>query len=290
MRNVHVNVKEGIKRYFLIAVAVALYSAGIGLFLDPYDLIPGGVTGIAIILNRILQIETGTLIFIINIPILIIALWKFGFRFLASTVYAVILTTFFTNWTETIDRIELDPLLAALAGAVLCGAGMALVFRQNCTTGGIDIIIKLLRIKYPHLKTGTLFLMFDACLIVIAGFFFGRLESVLYTTIAVFVNSRTMNLFLYGSDEACMFYIISDHTRNIAQRLMKELDIGVTLLNGRGAYSNTEKEIILCVTPKKIAPKVLLCVKEMDRNAFMLACSANEIYGEGYKSYDSAQL
>lgn len=279
-----------IKRYLLITVAAVSYAVGIGVFLDPNDLVPGGVSGIAIILNRMIGLETGTLILLINIPILLLGLWKFGAKFLTSTIYAVILTTIFINEGEKIAVIRLDPMLAAVTGGVFCGAGMALIFRQNATTGGIDIIIKLLRGRFPHLRTGTLFLMLDVVIIVLAGVFFGKTESALYAAIAVFVTARAMNVLLYGSDEARLFYIISDYTRDIADRLMKELDIGVTFLDGRGAYYNTEKEVILCACPKKVAPKVLNCVREMDRNAFMLACSANEIYGEGYKSYDSTQL
>lgn len=277
-------------RYFLIAVATFIYSAGISLFLDPNDLAPGGITGIAIILNRLSNIETGTLIFILNIPIFAVVLWKFGIKFLVSSLYAVVLITIFTNILERFPGFVADRLLAAIVGAILCGSGIAFVFKQNSTTGGMDVIVKLLRIKYPHIKTGILFLLSDVIVLGLAGVFFGNLESVFYAGIAVFVSAKAMDFVLYGSDEARMFYIISDYTRDIADRLMKELDIGVTFLDGRGAYYNTEKEVILCACPKKVAPKVLNCVREMDQNAFMLACSANEIYGEGYKSYDSAQI
>lgn len=277
-------------RYFLIAVATFIYSVGISLFLDPNDLAPGGITGIAIILNRLSNIETGTLIFILNIPIFAVVLWKFGIKFLISSLYAVVLITIFTNILEKFPGFVADRLLAAIVGAILCGIGIAFVFKQNSTTGGMDVIIKLLRIKYPHIKTGILFLLSDVIVIGLAGVFFGNIESVFYAGVAVFVSAKAMDFVLYGSDEARLFYIISDYTRDIADRLMKELDIGVTFLEGRGAYYNTEKEVILCACPKKVAPKVLNCVREMDRNAFMLACSANEIYGEGYKSYDSAQL
>jgi uncharacterized membrane-anchored protein YitT (DUF2179 family) len=277
------------KKYFIITLAAAVYSAGIGLFLDPNDLAPGGVSGIAIILSRLVPVETGTFILLLNIPILLVGLWKFGIHFLASSIYAVFLTTVFTNFAETQQAVVTEPLLAAIFGGVLYGFGMAVIFRQNGTTGGVDIVVKLIRIKYPHLKTSTLFLMLDAIVIMGAGLFFGNIESALYAAIAVFVSSKTLDFVLYGSDEARMFYIIGDCSEEIAKSLMEKLEVGVTFLKGRGAYYNKQKEVILCVCQKKVAPKVLECVKDIDKNAFMLVCSANEIYGEGYKSYDSVQ-
>lgn len=290
MKNETERKRDAVKKYVVITIGAVIYSAGIGWLLDPNDLAPGGVSGISIILSRIIPIETGTIILLFNIPILAVGLKKFGMKFLSSTIYAVLLVTAFTNYFETRKVIVTDTLLASLFGGALCGFGMAVIFRQNSTTGGIDIIVKLLRMKYPYLKTGTLFLIMDAIVVVMAGLFFGKIESALYAAIAGFVNTRTMDFVLYGSDEARLFYIIGDHTRKIADKLMKELEVGVTFLEGRGAYYNTQKEVILCACPKKLAPKVLECVKEIDRNAFMLACNANEIYGEGYKSYDSERL
>lgn len=268
-------------------IATILYSAGIALFLDPNDLVSGGVTGLAIILNRIIQIKTGTLILALNIPLLILGFVKFGYRFVANTGITVIMVTILTNYMNRIGGIIDDPMLAAVIGSVLTGCGMALLFKQDTTTGGMDIVVKILRLKYPHLKTGSLFFLTDAIVIMIAGIFFGTYESAMYGAIAMFVNAKAMNYILYGSDEASLFYIISDHNEEIAKIILEELDIGITFLDGAGAYSGKEKKVILCATQKKVAPKVLEVVKEIDQNAFMLACSANEIYGEGYKSYDS---
>lgn len=277
-------------KYVVILVCCFIYSAGIALFLDPNDLAPGGVSGIAIILNRLIGIETGTIILFINVPILIIGFMKFGYKLLTSTVYAVLWITFFTNKLQMRGAVIHDKLLAALAGSFLCALAMAVIFRFHSTTGGSDIVVKLLRIRYPHLKTGTLFLLLDAVVIVCAGFAFGNLESVLYAGIAVMVHAVTLDFVLYGADEAKLFYIISEKTEQISDRLMHDLEVGVTHLKGSGAYHRKEKDIILCVVHKKTAPKVLECVKKVDCNAFMITCNATEIYGEGYKSYDSEHL
>ncbi len=279
-----------LKRYLIITVATIIYSAGIALFLDPYNLAAGGIMGISIILNHIFGMKTGTLILLFNVPIMAVALWKFGHRFLISTCYVLVLATFLINRIGKYLSFEVDMMLAGIAGGVLCGIGMAIIFRENCTTGGMDILVKLLRIRFPYLKTGTLYFMMDAFIIIWAGVVFGTVEAALYAAIADYITSHAMNLVLYGSDEARLFYIISDETKIIADRLMKELDIGVTFLEGRGGYSNKYKDVILCVTPKKLAPQVLEFVSDIDRNAFMFACNANEIYGEGYKSYDSMIL
>jgi len=279
-----------IGRYLVIAVSCLIYSVGIAVFLDPNDLAPGGVSGVAIILNHVTAVETGTLILLMNVPILFLGLWKFGAKFLSSTIYAVLLITLFTNELEAQKLVFENRMLAALAGAVLCASSMAVIFRLQATTGGVDILVKILKLRFPHLKTGVLFLGMDIVVISLSGIVFGELESVLYALIAVAVQSKMFDLVLYGSDEAKLFYIISDKPDQIAERLMVDLDVGVTYLKGSGAYSMKEKTIILCVVQKKTAPKIREFVKEIDTGAFMIMCSASEIFGEGYKSYDSEVL
>lgn len=285
-----VSIKKMIKDYLLITIACAVYSVAISMFLDPNSLAPGGVTGIAIILNRLIPVETGTLILLINIPILILGAWKFGLRFSLSTIYSTVLISLFTNLLTDVKVVTSDPLLAALVGGSLSAIGIGWVFKAGATTGGTDIIIKLLRIKMPHLRTGGLFLAMDAVIVALSAFVFKDIDVALYAGLTVFVISLVLDLVLYGRDEAKLMFIISDKSEEITRRLLEELDIGVTHMRGSGAFSGKEKQVILCAAKKSIAPKTEVIVKEEDPQAFMIITSATEIYGEGYKSYFSEKL
>ena len=273
--------------YAVITIASFVYAVGVTLFLDPNSLAPGGITGIAIILNRLTGLETGTWMMLINIPILLLGVWKFGLRFILSTLYCTVMMSCFTNLLIPVGVATTDPLLASLAGATLMAVSMGWVFKAGATTGGTDIIIKVLRLKVPHLKTGMLFFLTDIVIVAASAFVFQDLDKALYAGITVIVTSLVLDLVLYGRDGAKLIYIISDHSEKITKRLLEELDLGVTHVQGSGAYSGKEKNVIMCVAKKQVAPKAEEVVREEDPMAFMIVTSATEIYGEGYKSYFS---
>ncbi len=275
------------KKYLWITFFSVLYACGIALFLDPNHLAPGGVTGIAIILNTLIDIGTGTWVFVINIPILLVGWKKFGGKFMISTVYSIAVVSVATNLLERVPVLTTDSLAAALAGGALIAVSVGSIMKLNATTGGMDIIVKILRRKYPHIKTGKIYLMMDSAVLVLAILIFGNIESGIYAGIAVLITSYLLNLVLYGTDEASMFLIVTDYSKEVAERLMKDLKVGVTYLKGKGAFKDREKEIILCITRKAQAPKVENVVKEVDKEAFLIVTGASEIYGEGYKSYDA---
>lgn len=276
--------------YLLMTAASVIYASGISLFLDPNSLAPGGVTGISIILNRLTFLETGTWILLLNIPILLLGMWKFGFRFILSTVYCIVLTSFCTNKFSEYGALTEDLFLAAVVGSTLMAVGMGLVFKAGATTGGMDIVVKLLRLKMPHMKTGSLFLSLDAVVVTASAFLFRDIERALYAGMAVFITSIVLDVVLYGRDGAKLIYIISDCHESITRRLLEELDIGVTHMKGSGAYSGREKNVIMCVIRKNLSPKAEEIVKEEDPLAFMIVTSATEIYGEGYKNLFSERL
>lgn len=282
--------KRRILDYAVITAAAFMYAVAVSLFLDPNSLAPGGVTGIAIILNRLTGLETGTWMLIINIPILALGTWKFGIRFILSTMYCTALSSFFTNMLTPAGALTADPLLAALVGGTLMAVGMGLIFKAGATSGGTDIIIKLMRLRMPHLKTGVLFLLTDAMIVTASAFVFRDIDRALYAGVTVFITSVMLDVVLYGRDGAKLIYIISDRSEVITRRLLEDLDIGVTHVQGSGAYSGKEKNVIMCAVKKQMAPKAEEIVKEEDPLAFMIVTSATEIYGEGYKSYFSEKL
>lgn len=285
------SVKRRIFDYFIITVAALLYGAALSLFLAPNMLAPGGVSGISIILNRVIpRVPTGTWIFLLNIPILILGAWKFGIKFILSTIYCTVLTSYFTNLLEPIGALTQDPLLAAIAGSSLIALSLGSVFKAGSTTGGMDIIIKVVRLRLPHLKTGFLYLVEDVIIIAVSALVFQNIDRALYAGLCALVTSFLLDLVLYGRDGAKLIFIISNHSDTIARRILEELDVGVTFLQGAGAYSGRDKKVILCIIKKPLSPKVEEIVKEEDPVAFMIFSSATEIYGEGYKNIFGEKL
>lgn len=273
-----------------IALGSFIYACGISLFLDPNNLAPGGASGLAIIFNRITGLETGTLYFIINVPIMLLGLWKYGVRFIATTFFSILINSYFTNILVGVGALTSDPLIATMAGSVLVGVGVAIVFKSRATTGGTDIIVKVLHDKYKHIKTGVIFLLTDIVIVAFSGFVFKDINIIMYALISVFVQGKVLDMVLYGGDEAKLFYIISDKPQAISERILKEIDITATFLQGKGAYTGKEKQVILCVARKQQGPAIEEIVKSEDKDAFMIISSANEIYGEGYKNIMSDKL
>lgn len=277
------NILHEIKNMIIIAVAALIYAVGISLFLDPNQLAPGGVTGIAVILNRLVNVETGTLYFLLNVPIVILGIWKFGMRFIAKTVYSIVMVSLFTNLLGSMGALTDDLLIAGVAGGILIAVGVGLIFRAGGTTGGTDIIIKILRQKYRHLKTGFLFLCTDIVIVSISALVFRDLEVAFYALMTVIISGKALDYVLYGGDEAKMVFIMTEEPQKIGKRLMKELGVGVTYLHGEGGWTGNEKRVVFTMVPNRLGAEVQDIVKYEDPAAFMVVTSANEIYGEGYK-------
>lgn len=282
--------KHIIKKYILITIGTAIYATGIGMLLDPNRLAPGGVSGIAIILSKFTPLMTGTWILLFNIPLLVVGFWKFGRSLMLGTLYATVLSSLFTNLFSTFTPLSNDLIVAAALGGLCTGTGIGLVFRAGATTGGMDIVVKLLRIRYPYLKSGTIFLVLDLIVVSLSGFVFGNLTLAVYAGLVVLLSTHMMNLILYGQDEARVIYIISDRYNEIAERAMEEENAGVTFLNGSGAYTSRDKRIIFCVLRKQSAVRVIDIVKEEDPQAFLIVSSASEVFGIGYKNIRAERL
>ena len=269
----------------MLTIACCIFGIGVALFVDPNDLAPGGFTGLAIMINRLIPVNTGMLYLILNIPVILLGIRKFGWKFTVSTLYSILAVSLFTDLFHLMTPVTYDPLLGAVFGGALIGVGIGLVMRNGGTTGGADIVIKCLKIRIPHMKTGTLMLMLDAVIIGMSGIVFGNFNAVLYGILSSVATSAALDFVLYGGDEARLIYIISDKAEGIAEKLLEDVDIGVTFLNGSGAYHNTEKKVIMCVVKKQLAPRVEEVVENDDQGAFMIITNASEIYGEGYKSF-----
>ena len=260
--------------YMVIAVASVFFAIAVSLFLDPNKLAPGGVTGIAIIINHFLDMPTGTLVLIMNIPIMILGIWKFGVKFFISTIVATVMGSVFIDIVAKFPVATNDMFLSALIGGILMGLSIGLIFKVGASTGGTDIIARLLKIRFPHVETGKLFILVDIMIVLASAIAFRDIELAAYAGICVFVSGKALDF----------VFVISDEEEEIAQKFMTDLDSGVTYVNGIGAYTSADKKIIMCAMTKQMLPKAQDIVRDIDINAFIIVTSANEIVGEGYKS------
>lgn len=280
------------REYGIMIIGTIIYAIGIAMFLEPNHLAPGGVTGISIILNSFIPLETGTLIFIINIPLIILGYLKLGRKLIWRSFFCVALTSAIVDVIGNYygRAVTDDLLISAITGAGMVGLGIGLIMKQQGTTGGSDIIVRLIRKRFPHIKTGKIFSVLDCAIVAVSAVVFRDIVIALYALIAVATSAFVLDRVLYGTDEAMLTYIISDHSQAIADRLLKDLEVGVTFIQGKGAYSGRQKDVILVVMRKPVGPKAEEIIKEVDPTAFMIVSSAHEIYGQGYKNIFGEKL
>ena len=270
----------------LVIVGAGLYSVGLYCFATPNDIASGGVGGISIIINELTELNVGILYGAINVPLIIIGLIFLGKKMMIKTVISVAVITGVTDYLLPYLNVpaysEGDKILAALFGGIFFGVGMGLVYLREGTTGGTDIINKLINMKFPHFSMGVIMMATDAVVIVTSMIVFRSIEAGLYSIISIFVASKVMDMILYGSFEGKMLLIFSDKYEEISDYIMTSLDRGVTYLDGTGAYSKAEKHIICCAVHKNEYSKVKRKVKEIDTHAFIIITNAGEVLGQGF--------
>ena len=271
---------------FLVIVGSTLYSVGLHFFATPNNIASGGVGGISIIINELTNINVGIMYGAINVPLIIIGLIFLGKKMMIKTVIGVAVITAATDYLLPCLNIPVysdgDKILAAIFGGIFFGVGMGLVYLREGTTGGTDIINKLINKKFPHFSMGVIMMATDAVVIVASMVVFGTIEAGLYSMISIFIASKVMDMILYGSFEGKMLLIFSDKYEAISDYIMNSLERGVTWLDGEGAYSKAEKHIICCAVHKNEYSKVKRKVKEIDPNAFIIITNAGEVLGMGF--------
>lgn len=283
--------KESVKRWIidlvLIFIGSVIYSAGIHCFSAPNDIAPGGVAGISTLINALTGYDNiGLLYGIINIPLVIIGFVFLGKKLMIKTLISIAIVTFATDYGLVFLPVykDGDPLLASIFAGVLFGIGLGIVYLREATSGGTDIINKLINKKYPHISLGAAMLGTDAVIICASMFVYGTIEAGLYAIVAIFICSKVMDMILYGSYEGKMLLIFSDKYEEISEYVMKDLNRGLTWLNGEGAYSRQNKHIICCAVHKSEYSKIKRKVKEIDPKAFIIISSVGEVLGEGFQA------
>ena len=275
----------------IITLGAVIYALAFDWFVAPNQIAMGGVTGLAQIVNALVPVlPVGVLSILVNVP-LFLAGWRLlGGRLLVSSLYAMAVSSLAIDviaWMHTFP--PMDPILATLSGGAGMGVGLGLVFSQGATTGGTDIIGKLLKLKFPWLPIGKLVMIPDMVVVILAAVVFGTVNAALYGLIQMYLLSKVMDMILYGWDTSRVAYIITDRWEETVRGLL-DMNRGVTLLQGKGAYTGAEKQVLLVAFRQREIVPIKRMLREIDPKAFFIVCDAHEILGEGFGDYQKEEI
>ena len=270
-------------RLFKILIGSAIFAAGIQWFYHPASLISGGVTGIAMIINYLTGLPVGVMIIAMNVPLFLIAFKSYGWRFMAGSLLGTVASSIFIDLFSLIPyHITTEPFLASIYGGIITGLGLGIVFTTGSTTGGTDVVAKLIKEKFPYVNFGTMILVLDAVIIAVYALLFRKYDSAMYTIIAVYVAARVIDLVLYGASQSKLCHIISEYSDEIKTAIVEKLNRGVTVLQGKGAYSGQDKQVLLCVVKRQQIVEIKKIVKSIDKRAFVIVTDTRDVFGEGF--------
>ena len=279
--------RKGLRAVLLITLAALIYALSFVWCFDPNGIAFGGITGLAQIINRLFPaIPVGVTVIVLNIPLFLL-----GWKLLASSLFATAATSLGVDLLAACYSFPpMDPMLASVFGGALIGLSLGMVFLQGATTGGTDLIARLLKLRFGHLPMGTLVMAVDLVVIALAALAFHSLSSALYGLVSLYISSLVIDRVLYGLDNAKVAYIISDRPQEIIRSISTELDRGVTILRGAGAWSGEAKDVLMCAFKQKQIVALKRAVKETDPSAFLIVCDAHEVLGQGFHSYHQHDL
>ncbi len=281
------NEKETAKKaaidFLYFSAGGALYALSVDMFTAPNGILLGGFTGIGTILNYLFSVPIGTAVFLLNVPLFLTAFHKFGFRFIVKTVLATFLMSLFMDVLALFVPVYTgDKLLSALFGGILGGAGLGLVFLRGATTGGTDILSKLLRLRFPSFSMGRMVLLLDLAVIAVSFFVYKSLENVLYSLVVIYISAQCIDLVLSGFSHDKLLFMITEKGADAVREITSTLDCGVSVLAVRGGYSEHARQMLFCAVRAGDANRVAKAVQELDGNAFIVITEAAEIRGEGF--------
>lgn len=279
----------------MIVAGSILYAVAIGMFSAPNDIAPGGLTGIATLLNYAsvtwswpIELPIGITTIAMNVP-LIIAAWfvlnrSMAIRTLMGIAISSVLTDLLSPYLNNLYLVEegKNPLLVCIFGGALLGLGVGLILRRGGTTGGSEVISRLLEKKYPHMSVGTLILVVDAIVIAISAVVYNRIEQALYAVVFVFVGSQIIDRVVYGGRSGKMVMIMTQKQPEVSTAIMTKVNRGVTLLKAQGGYSGNDQNMILCAVRKDEVFRLRQTVFDIDPDAFLMMLTTDEVRGLGF--------
>lgn len=268
-----------------------VFALGFSLFLQPNEISPGGISGLALAAVELLGFgSVGSLSILINLPLFILGGVKIGKRFFAGSLLGMLLSSVLIDTFALIPMPVVEPLMAALYGGVVCGLGLGFVFICGSSTGGSDILIRLLKLKYRNVPIGQISIWFDALVCILTGLVFRDLAKALYTGIAVFVTGQVIDAVVYRFDYSKVALIVSGEYESIADAIGTKLDRGATFLHGEGSYSHRNTKVVLAVVKKQQVTELKELVMNLDPNAFVIIQEAHQVLGDGFSRYSKHSL
>lgn len=276
--------------YLLYISGCIVFAVSVTQLLSANEISPGGLTGIATLFQHLTSVPSGIALMMMNIPVLIVGFLKFGGMFIVrTTIVTVLLSSAMTVCETTFPGIYVDPVLAAVFGGIGMGFGMSLIILRGATTGGVDIIAKLINRRFPHFTVGRIILTLDAVVVLLTVIVYRNIESALYSVLAMYASTRVMDLLLYGADKGKLIYIISSASNDICRLIGSVLQRGVTVLQAKGGYTGENRTLLLCVVRAHEVSTIYRIVRECDKDAFVTVSEAGEILGEGFKPIATEQ-
>lgn len=284
------SILQWLYQYAVITLGCAIYAVTFNWFFQPNSIAMGGFTGLAQIINRLIPaLPVGMTVLVMNVPLMILGVRKQGVKLLIATLYATTVSSLMVDGLHMLYVFPpMDSLLACVYGGVLLGVSMGLMMMMGGTTGGSDLAARMLKYKLRNLSIGRLCLLIDAAVVTLYAITFQSVNNALYGIISMYICSVAMDAVVYGSN-AKMAYIISSRSAEIA-KLLLGMNLGVTLLSGKGGFSGDEKQVLLCAFKRSQIAAIKAAVTGSDPNAFIIVCEAHEVLGEGFGEYSPDSL
>ena len=263
-----------------------LYAAGIYTFAGNAGFAPGGVSGLALIMDYLWGLPVGTVTLLLNIPLVLISYRAVGRRLLVKSAVTMVISSVFLDLVFPLfPMYSGDRLIASVCSGAFLGAGMALFYMRGSSSGGIDFLAFTIKKKKPHMTIGVITMMIDLAVILLGWPVFGDVDAVLYGVLATFVSTIVIDKILYGVGAGTLAVIITEKGKETAERIGERAGRGVTSLRAVGAYTGKDREVLLCACSKAEAYLVKQAVEEADEKAFFMFTEISEVYGEGFRRY-----
>ena len=277
--------QEG-KNMALLLVGALIYGIGTHAFVEPAHIAPGGAMGIALMVNHFADLPIGLLTLAINIPLLVLAWFSLSHRFAVSTAFATAVCSFILDFmvAPVCPVYTGDRILCSLYGGILSGVGMGLIFMAGMTTGGSDILGYVLQKKRPQLSIGRALMAVDGVILLMSIYVFGNIDAALFGLVSLFATTKVIDSVIYGGDASTMATVVTRKPREIARRIIADLDRSATLVQATGAYSGKDTSVLLCTVRKSQFQRQRKIVYEADPGAFLMATEASEVLGDGFKA------
>ncbi len=279
------------KWIFATIFGSTVFALGFALFLQPNDMNAGGISGLAMVFVELTGFgSVGTLSILINLPLFLLGGLKIGRRFFVGSLLGMLLSSVLIDSFAVIPMPAVEPLIGVLYGSVLCGFGLGVVFICGTSTGGSDILVRLLKLRYRNVPIGQISLVFDAIVVTLTGIVFHDISKALYTGVTVFVSSKVIDAVVYRFDYSKVALIISKEYQTIAETIGTRLDRGATYLMAEGSYSHAPTKVVLAAVKKQQLAELKELVMQIDPNAFVIVQEAHQVLGDGFSRYHKHSL